>query len=356
MSADFEPGLVSVVIPAHNRARLIIDTLDSVFAQTHRPIEALVADDGSTDGTPAAIERWHRETKGAPGFRLRLFRLRKGGAQVALNLGLIESRGEFIQFLDSDDVLGRRKIERQAAALQRDNSRVGAVAACGAWRVFEVRGDGRVNRYSERAPHPGTDPLRHWIARGWYLPVQAFLWPRAACAAIGPWDEALRRNQDVDYGVRWCLAGGEYRFVSDSPVYYRQTGAVGKIRKFRNPNNLGSFLRVLEKARDALAEETEHRPDLTQAVADGYYRIARAAALINRRVMAQCLERYRSLSATRLPPAHLKRVHRLLFAVLGVAPTEAILDSLAKRAPGLLPKEDTLDGVFDNVSEMLERE
>ena len=77
MSSDFDPGLVSVIIPTYNRADLIGETLESVLAQTYRPIEILVVDDGSTDDTESVVRSY--EPKLEDGLSLRYIRQENAG-------------------------------------------------------------------------------------------------------------------------------------------------------------------------------------------------------------------------------------------------------------------------------------
>src|SRR5437764_10734914 len=90
-----EPGLVSVVIPSYNRAYIVGQAIESALQQTHRPVEVLVADDGSTDDTRRVVEGY-----GPP---VRYFYQPNAGVSAARNLGLRHARGEFIALLDSDD-------------------------------------------------------------------------------------------------------------------------------------------------------------------------------------------------------------------------------------------------------------
>jgi glycosyltransferase involved in cell wall biosynthesis len=127
--------LVSVVIPAYDAARWIRETIASALAQTYRPIEVLVVDDGSTDATVAIA--------GSFGTAVEVIRQANSGAAAARNAGIARSRGEYVALLDADDVWDARKIEAQVRALDADRS-VGALQ-CGttyvdeAGRVLEVR-------------------------------------------------------------------------------------------------------------------------------------------------------------------------------------------------------------------------
>lgn len=106
--------LVSVIIPNYNSERYIADTLQSVLAQTHTDWELLIVDDCSNDGSVAIIERFQAEDT-----RIRLIRLNtpSGGPARPRNIGLDAARGDYVAFLDSDDVWHPQKLEIQLAAL-----------------------------------------------------------------------------------------------------------------------------------------------------------------------------------------------------------------------------------------------
>lgn len=121
---------ISVVIPVFNRGPLIKATLDSVLAQTLAPLEILVIDDGSTDGSADWIEAHY-------GNEVRVIRGANGGVAQARNRGLQEARGEFIAFLDHDDLWLPGKLRLQSEAL-RDHPDVGVVYC--AWEHFDAGG------------------------------------------------------------------------------------------------------------------------------------------------------------------------------------------------------------------------
>jgi glycosyltransferase involved in cell wall biosynthesis len=88
--------LVSCVVPTYNGAAFLAEALDSIFAQTHRPLEVIVADDGSTDATLAIASRY--------GSLVRILQQANGGPASARNLGVRHASGPFFAFLDQDDV------------------------------------------------------------------------------------------------------------------------------------------------------------------------------------------------------------------------------------------------------------
>src|SRR5262249_32810495 len=101
MSNDHQARLVSVIVPTYNRAGLLTEALESVRRQSYRPLEVLVADDGSTDDISSIVDQFQRQLGEDVSLRVRFLRQAHAGVSAARNLGLIESQGEFIQFLDS---------------------------------------------------------------------------------------------------------------------------------------------------------------------------------------------------------------------------------------------------------------
>ena len=100
-----KPPLVTCIVPSFNSRRYIKKTLKSIFAQTYRPIELVVADDGSTDGTVELV-RNH-------GTAVRIVGQEHAGPASARNLGLKAAQGEFVAFLDADDLWNTKKLMRQ---------------------------------------------------------------------------------------------------------------------------------------------------------------------------------------------------------------------------------------------------
>jgi len=102
--------LVSCIVPVFNGERYLAEALDSVLAQTYRPLEIIVSDDGSTDGT--------RDVAAAHGGRLVYLYGSNGGPATARNRGLRAARGTFAAFLDADDLWGPEKVEVQMARFE----------------------------------------------------------------------------------------------------------------------------------------------------------------------------------------------------------------------------------------------
>jgi colanic acid/amylovoran biosynthesis glycosyltransferase len=218
LSETGEPGLVSVIVPTHQRGHVITEALDSVRAQTHRPIELLVVDDGSTDETGKVVERWVAD-RAEPALRVRYVWQENAGAQAARNRGLRESRGAYIQFLDSDDLLEPEKLEKQVARLRR----TGADLCYGKTRC--TRADGTTVRIFAELPEVAGRP---WIARNaWH--TSSPLFTRRVCARVGPWATDLKGCQEYEYAARVKALGYRAEYL-DEFVDQRRDRASESIR------------------------------------------------------------------------------------------------------------------------------
>jgi glycosyltransferase involved in cell wall biosynthesis len=116
---------ISAVIPTYNRARQVQAALKSVLAQTYPEFEAIVVDDGSTDGTGEAVQQLVRR-QGGNGKPIRYFFQPNQGQSTARNKGIAEARGDWIAFLDSDDVWLPEKLEWQVRAIEQFRNQCGA--------------------------------------------------------------------------------------------------------------------------------------------------------------------------------------------------------------------------------------
>lgn len=115
--------LVSVIIPVYNAEQTICETLDSVFSQSYQELQVIIADDASTDGSVKRIKSYHDSG-------LELIQLSKNGqVSAARNLALSRVKGDYIAFLDSDDVWDSTKIEKQVSFLEENPS----FGACFTW-------------------------------------------------------------------------------------------------------------------------------------------------------------------------------------------------------------------------------
>jgi glycosyltransferase involved in cell wall biosynthesis len=107
-----KPCTVSLIIPTYNYARCLHEAIESALAQTHPRVEIIVVDDGSTDDTPTVLAKYHGRITG--------LRQTNRGLAAARNTGLRVAGGDYVAFLDADDVMASNKLAEQAAVLDSD--------------------------------------------------------------------------------------------------------------------------------------------------------------------------------------------------------------------------------------------
>jgi glycosyltransferase involved in cell wall biosynthesis len=196
--------LVTTIIPVFNRAAMLREAVASVAGQSHRPIEIIIVDDGSTDDTPQAAK-----ALAARHPEIRVLHQPNGGAGRARETARLVARGDYIQHLDSDDLLLPEKFALQVAALQ-------AHPECGAaygWTRLR-HADGRVEgrpwkRSGERIETMFPAMLE---SRWWDTPSP--LYRRAVIEAAGPW-LPLRIEEDWEYDARIASQSVALAFVED---------------------------------------------------------------------------------------------------------------------------------------------
>jgi len=270
------------VTPCYNAREFVADAVRSIQAQTYAPVEHIVVDDGSRDGSWEVVRSFGEPVRG-----LRLDR--NMGGSHARNVGFGVARGEFVMFLDADDTLAPDTLAALVAAL----STGGDIAAC-PWRRLILTPDGWRQKYPDVAPpRPGDDYLRRWLEGDW-IPPCALLWKRQAYETTGGWDEELRANQDGDLMLR-ALAGG-LRLVAASGgiAFYRDhgrlAGTVGS--DLADVRKLQSRVRVLERLTDTL-EKAGTLKRYRRPLGVAYHRLALLGLAANPELSRVCLERGR---------------------------------------------------------------
>ena len=214
MDVQYEEGLVSVIIPTYNRAHFITDAIESVWDQTYRPIELIVVDDGSTDNTSEVAKEWAKKTGGDDQFQFRYLRQENKGAPAARNLGCIASRGEFIQFLDSDDWLYPEKLTLQVSVLER----YAVERVVSEYHVADKRA--RAQRSAQRPIEPKLRDSSDYLSWTCYPSQSAQgLQIRRLCRRMGPW-AGMALGQDTEYFLRQYLDDVELAELPLELFYY----------------------------------------------------------------------------------------------------------------------------------------
>lgn len=244
--------LVSIIIPTKDRCTLLLETLASVQSQTYRRWEAVVVDDLSHDDTWPVLE-----SLAANDPRIRSLRRAGplGGAAVARNQGFAASRGSFIIFLDSDDLLTPTALDvrLRLAAAHPDADAI--VFRSEHFRDFP-------GQYTKECAYSirlfdGVDPLDAFLASNSIWWTAGPLWRRESIELVGPWDNQFPPLDDNEYHTRALIVGTRFRVFAEVDLYVR-LHQYPQISRSNNANNISQRLVLVDhviaqlRARDML--------------------------------------------------------------------------------------------------------
>lgn len=222
--------LVTTIVPVHDRPRLLREAVASVLAQSHRPLEVVIVDDGSTDDTPRVVDALAAERP----EEVRVLHVTRGGPGLAREAGRRVARGAFVQYLDSDDVLLPGKFERQVAALRADPA---AGVAYGMTRFVDVDGRG-ADRAGRRTGERIESMFPSFLVERWWG-TSTPLYRRDVVDAVGPWT-GLWNEEDWEYDCRVAALGLPLAWV---PEYVSEQRAHGGDRLSRGGSSDPAKLR-----------------------------------------------------------------------------------------------------------------
>lgn len=211
MKLEQQP-LMSIVVPVYNRAGLVAATLTSLAAQTACPVEVLLVDNNSTDGTYDVLARWAEAVRG-PGFDVVVGRCLRPGAAAARNVGLGMARAGWVMFFDSDDTMPPHHVADALAAIE---GHPGADII--GWDYVSSDGSAREAQPLFRARHAVEQPLPRGDVVG------------AVVRSDGPgargrgWNEAVGYWDDIELGARMLSRAARVHYLGLSGVRVREHG------------------------------------------------------------------------------------------------------------------------------------
>jgi glycosyltransferase involved in cell wall biosynthesis len=310
--------LVSILIPAFNAQEWIADTLRSAISQTWHRKEIIVVDDGSSDRTLAIARQF-------ASAGVSTISQTNQGAAAARNTALSVSSGDYIQWLDADDLLAPDKIARQIDALNRCRSARTLLSS--AWGRFMYRHYRAA--FTPTALWCDLTPVE-WLLRkmeqNLYMQTATWLVSRELTEAAGPWNTSLLGDDDGEYFCRILLDSDGICFVPEARVYYRITGA-------NSLSQIGRSARKLEAQLTSMQLQIAHLRSLEDSArvraacltylqnwliyfyperADVVQQAAAVAAQLGGRLHVPRLSRKFSWIATIFGCSQAKRVHSML--------------------------------------------
>lgn len=219
--------LVSILIPCYNAESWLPETLESALGQTWENIEVIVVDDGSTDNSLAVAKKFESS-------KVKVISQHNQGASVARNRALQEAQGDFIQYLDADDLLAPDKIEHQVKLLNCDRNS-DYIVSCAWARFYQTPAEAVFQ------PQPIWQDMLpvEWLIcaweENWMMHPAVWLIPRQIAETIGFWNESLSLYDDGEYFCRAILASQKVKFCQASKTYYRSgnTNSLSGLKSFK---------------------------------------------------------------------------------------------------------------------------
>jgi glycosyltransferase involved in cell wall biosynthesis len=251
--------LVSILIPVYNAEQWIAETLNSVLNQSWKNIEIIVVDDGSKDRSLDIIYQFNDP-------RLKIFKQENKGGSAARNMAFSKSYGEFIQYLDADDLLDKDKIERQLNAIKGNQLSL----LSGPYYVFHETI--RNAKLKEEIAYRNYENPFDWVMENFQQKTMfspnCWLVPRKLIEKAGPWNEQLTYNDDSEFFIRMALSATRIFFVQNATSYYRK-GHTHSVSQGKDKKALNSRLLCLNlNAKQVLNKKDD--TDVKQMIADEY--------------------------------------------------------------------------------------
>ena len=220
--------LISCIVPVYNGERYVKEALDSILAQTYRLLEIIVVDDGSTDRTVELLANY--------GEQIRYLEQPHVGPAAARNLGVGTAQGEFIAFLDADDLWHPEKLARQMARF-RDCPDINLCFAC--FQNFWTRELAEEEKRYQG--HPMSQPLSAYS-------ICSLLAPHTAFERFGNFDNDLRGNENMHWFLHAAERGAVIEVLPDV-LMYRRIHPHNRSRR-GNVKNVDLFFPILKAWRD----------------------------------------------------------------------------------------------------------
>ncbi|MEM7406393.1 MAG: glycosyltransferase [Pseudomonadota bacterium] len=300
---------VSVLIPCHNASAFIEQAVASALEQTHRPLEVIVIDDGSTDDSASKLEAF--------ADRIRFIRQPNAGSNITRNRLLQLASGEWIQYLDADDYLEPHKLAEQLAHRAAPSADVLL-----SYVRLRLDGAGATRWLDERRGEPGDA----WaLMLGWHMPqLGGALWRRRSLLDAGAWREEQPCCQDSELYLRCLEAGQTFVHTRTDGAVYREWSEQTLSRANRELN--WQMRLALTDAAEQFLQERQLMGRARQHAADqSRFELARIIWLTRPDWAGQVVAAVRAANPRFSPaPGRTPWLYRMLFKVFGFGLAERV--------------------------------
>lgn len=254
---------VSILMPLYNAEQFVAETIECCLAQTYHNIELIIVDDGSTDNSLAIAKKYEEKDN-----RIHVYSQPNSGGCRARNVAFEKCTGDFIKYLDADDLMSCDLIEKQMALLEKENDPY-AVSVCAWEEVNDFNKIPHTHRNIYKNYELGLDLIEDaWNYNEWYV-VSCYLTSRELIKDTGLWDESLLKNQDTEFFCRVLTKANKIIFENQEMFYYRRGHiSVSTFKSFDN-NRIQSMFVARKKSID-LVMASKNTPRIRRGAAKFY--------------------------------------------------------------------------------------
>lgn len=205
--------LISVIIPSYNSGKFLNEAIESAVNQTYKNLEIIIVNDGSSDNTEKIAKEWQFKDS-----RVKYFKHQQNkGLAAARNTGIKNSKGEYLAFLDADDIWLPKKVEIQLKKIKE----LEADLVFSNWYVVESNKNKKVKPF-DSSPLRNKENLVCSLIRKNFISPSTVLLKKSALKKVGLFDENLCSSEDYDLWLRFVLEGMEIGFCEDPLIYLRK--------------------------------------------------------------------------------------------------------------------------------------
>ncbi|RLC39557.1 MAG: hypothetical protein DRH33_02555 [Candidatus Nealsonbacteria bacterium] len=206
--------LISVIIPSYNSGKYLNEAIESVVNQTYKNLEIIIINDGSSDDTEEIAKKWQQKDERVRYINHKINR----GPAAARNTGIKNAQGEYVAFLDADDVWLPQKIEIQIKKIKE----LGADLVFSNWYVWEPEKKIKIRAFESNPVENNRKNLLSFLVKKNFGNSSTALIKRLVLEEVGLFDESLRFSEDYDLWLRFLLKGMRIAFINEPLIYCRK--------------------------------------------------------------------------------------------------------------------------------------
>lgn len=308
--------LVSVIIPCYNAEKWLVRTLDSALSQSYPHLEIIVVNDGSTDSSLSILEKY-KESTTTP---FQIVSTKNQGVSHALEIGRTLAKGDFFQYLDSDDILlDKQKIESQVNTLLKEQAEV---AFCDYEELY-IDGARKASKYAKTLSNrPDVDFIRKF-----WRPTACFLYTKNIIEKIGAWNSSFKTFNDVRFYLLVSEIKPKYVHIPIVGVLYN-VDAQSLSRKYGVITYFTDYYKLLmyfiQRWESQQTLDNERKAEIIEALRD----CAKAFIGKDEAKFEMCIQEIYALQPHYIPPKSWKM--RVLSYLIGYRQAEKIAGYLRK--------------------------